>query len=113
MLESIIKLVVSMIGLGITGYATKNIMPPLVEFLKQKNLYNKITKLVKGVELLYQQGKIPKIDKKAEVIKALEKSGVTVDQTTELIIEAIVGECTNAGSKLKDEFMKDAETNQE
>ena len=113
MLESGIKLVFSMVGLGLTGYITANIIPPVVEFLKQKNLYNKITKLVKGVELLYKQGKIPKIDKKAEVIKALEKSGVTVDRTTELIIEAIVAECTNAGSKIKDKFMEDAETNQE
>ena len=112
MLESIISLIVGMAGLCITSFITAKLIPPVVEFLKQKNLYNKITKLVKGVELLYQQGKIPKIDKKAEVIKALEKSGITVDRPTELIIEAIVSECTNAGSKVKDAFMADAEVDQ-
>lgn len=110
MLEYVIKLVAGAIGLSLTSYITVNLVPPVVEFLKQKNLYNKITKLVKGVELLYKQGKIPKIDKKEEVIKALEESGVTVDRTTELIVEAIVGECTNAGSKVKDAFMADAES---
>lgn len=110
MLEYIVNLVVGAVSLCLTGYITVNIVPPVVEFLKQKNLYNKITKLVEGVELLYKQGKIPQLDKKEEVIKALEKSGITVDRTTELIVEAIVGECTNAGSKVKDAFMADAKS---
>lgn len=83
--ELIIDLIVKIVFVLLGGFVTVYIVP----WLKEKNLYNTVVKMVQAAEKL---NKTNPIDKKAWVIAALESKGITVNKYVEALIESAVQE---------------------
>lgn len=83
--ELIIDLIVKIVFALLGGLVTVYVVP----WLKEKNLYNTVEKMVWAAEKLNETNPI---DKKAWVIAALESKGITVNKYVEALIESAVQE---------------------
>ena len=83
--ELIIDLIVKIVFALLGGLVTVYVVP----WLKEKNLYNTVVKMVRAAEKLNENNPI---DKKAWVIEALESKGIKVNKYVEALIESAVKE---------------------
>lgn len=87
-IELVVKLVFALCGGIITIY--------VVPWLKEKNLYNTVKRMVQAAE---KWNKTNPIDKKAWVISQLSAKGITVNAYVEALIESAVQELDAAIEK--------------
>lgn len=80
----VVKLVITGAGTAFIAYG--------IPYLKQIGMYKVVQMAVRAAEKLGVTGAIEKSDKKKYVIAALEKMGVNVTPTIEMMIEAAVKE---------------------
>lgn len=100
--EFLIDLAVKLLFALVTGLVTAYVVP----WLKEKRLYDTVSKMVRAAEKWSQTHEI---DKKAWVIQQLTASGVTVSPTVEALIESAVQELDIALGKLQVPQLVDAE----
>lgn len=87
-IELVVKLAFALFGGIITIY--------VVPWLKEKNLYNTVKKMVQAAE---KWNSTHPIDKKAWVVEQLTAKGVTVNPYVEALIESAVQELDTAITK--------------
>lgn len=87
-IELVVKLVFALLGGIITIY--------VVPWLKEKNLYSTVTRMVQAAEKF---NKTNPIDKKAWVIERLAEKGINVNPYVEALIESAVQELDVALTK--------------
>lgn len=95
----VVKLVITGAGTAFIAYG--------IPYLKQIGMYKVVQMAVRAAEKLGVTGAIEKSDKKKYVIAALEKIGVKVTPTIEMMIEAAVKEMDIQNNKIQNEFKKD------
>ena len=95
----IVKLVITGAGTAFIAYG--------IPYLKQIGMYKIVQMTVRAAEKLGVTGAIKKADKKKYVIAALEKMGVKVTPTIEMMIEAAVKELDIQNEKIEFELKKD------
>ena len=89
----VVKLVVTGAGTAFIAYG--------IPYLKQIGLYKIVQMTVRAAEKLGVTGAIQKADKKKYVIAALEKMGVKVTPTIEMMIESAVKEMDIQNDKIQ------------
>ena len=94
----VVKLVITGAGTAFIAYG--------IPYLKQIGMYKVVQMAVRAAKLGVT-GAIEKSDKKKYVIAALEKMGVKVTPTIEMMIEAAVKEMDIQNDKIQNEFKKD------
>lgn len=77
-----------------------------IPYLKQIGMYKIVQMAVRAAEKVGATGAIKKADKKKYVIAALEKMGVKVTPTIEMMIEAAVKELDIQNNKIENELKK-------
>ena len=92
----VVKLVITGAGTAFIAYG--------IPYLKQIGMYKVVQMAVRAAEKLGVTGAIEKSDKKKYVIAALEKMGVKVTPTIEMMIEAAVKEMDIQNDKIQNEF---------
>lgn len=90
--EHLLEFILSILSLVVSYYVVPAIKNDLVPFLKDKRIYNLLSKFVNAVEKLADAGVIEKVDKKNEVIKLLNSQGIVVDEKLDAFIESAVKE---------------------
>lgn len=77
-----------------------------IPYLKQIGMYKIVQMAVRAAEKVGATGAIKKADKKKYVIAALEKMGIKVTPTIEMMIEAAVKELDIQNNKIENELKK-------
>ncbi len=91
-MEEIVSMATSLIIKLIIAGATALITYYIIPYLKEKNLYDTVSKLVKAAEKLAQSNQIDKDKKKDYVIDLLAKKGIEITPLIDAMIEAAVTE---------------------
>ena len=90
--SNVLEIIATIISLVVAYYVIPYIKNDLIPWLKEKRLYNIVKSFVQAAEKMAESGLIEKVDKKKEVIKLLNKKGITVDDTVDAFIESCVKE---------------------
>lgn len=77
-----------------------------IPYLKKIGMYKIVQMTVRAAEKVGATGAIKKADKKKYVIAALEKMGIKVTPTIEMMIEAAVKELDIQNNKIENELKK-------
>lgn len=94
----IVRLIIASAGTAFMVYG--------IPYLKKIGVYKLVQIAVRAAEKLGATGAIEKTDKKKYVMEALERLGVKITPTIEIMIEAAVKEMDIQNDKIKDEFKK-------
>lgn len=77
-----------------------------IPYLKKIGMYNIVQMAVRAAEKCGATGAIKKADKKSYVVSALQKMGITVTPTIEMMIESAVKELDIQAEKVGNEIVK-------
>lgn len=105
-LPNILEIVFTIISLIVSCYVVPYIKNDLIPWLKEKHLYNTVKNFVQAAEKLAESGTISKDTKKEKVVELLQNNGITINATTEAIIESCVKELDMITSVVVDEVIK-------
>ena len=101
---NVFQIVLTVVTLVVTYYILPAIKSDLVPWLKEKRLYNIVKKGVMAAEKLAESGQLPKVDKKAYVLKFLMSRGIEITGEVETFIEAAVKELDEISSTIAEEI---------
>ena len=88
----VFEIIAKLLGLVVALYVLPFIKNTAIPWVKEKRMYELVSKLVKAAEKMAESGAIKKVDKKDTVVKWLTAKGVVVDAEIESLIEACVKE---------------------
>lgn len=97
-ISAVMKLVVAGAGTAFMAYG--------IPYLKKIGMYKIVQMAVRAAEKLGVTGAIEKADKKKYVVAALQKMGIKVTPTIEMMIEAAVKEMDIQNDAIKNELKK-------
>ena len=106
-LPNILEIILMIISIVIARYVIPYIKSDLIPWLKEKRLYGIVKSFVQAAEKMAESGLIPKIDKKATVVKLLEGKGIVVDAIVDAFIESCVKELDMLTSTIYEEIVEE------
>lgn len=105
MMDFFNQVVATIAQLAVAGAGTA-FMVYGIPYLKKIGVYKLVQMTVRAAEKVGATGVIKKADKKKYVVAALEKMGVTVTPTIDMMIEAAVKELDIQNEKIENELKK-------
>lgn len=90
--SSVLKIVISLIGILVTAVVVPWLNNTVVPYLKEKRVYSIVCKFVKAAEKLGESGAISKSTKKDYVVDLLTSKGIEVTGEIDALIESAVEE---------------------
>lgn len=90
--DNVFEIIGSVLSIIVAYYIIPTIKNDLIPWLKDKRIYSLIQCLVQAAEKMAEGGMIPKIDKKATVIKWLKEQGIEITSEIDAFIESAVKE---------------------
>lgn len=90
--DNVFEIIGSVLSVIVAYYIIPAIKNDLVPWLKDKRVYSLIQRLVQAAEKMAEAGMIPKVDKKATVIKWLKEQGIEITSEVDAFIESAVKE---------------------
>ena len=90
--DNVFEIIGSVLSIIVAYYIIPAIKNDLVPWLKDKRVYSLIQRLVQAAEKMAEAGMIPKVDKKATVIKWLKEQGIEITSEVDAFIESAVKE---------------------
>ena len=105
MMDFFNQVVATIAQLAVAGAGTA-FMVYGIPYLKKIGVYKLVQMTVRAAEKVGATGVIKKADKKKYVVAALEKMGVTITPTIDMMIEAAVKELDIQNEKIENELKK-------
>lgn len=105
MMDFFNQVVATIAQLAVAGAGTA-FMVYGIPYLKTIGVYKLVQMTVRAAEKVGATGVIKKADKKKYVVAALEKMGVTITPTIDMMIEAAVKELDIQNEKIENELKK-------
>ena len=105
MMDFFNQVVATIAQLAVAGVGTA-FMVYGIPYLKKIGVYKLVQMTVRAAEKVGATGVIKKADKKKYVVAALEKMGVTITPTIDMMIEAAVKELDIQNEKIENELKK-------
>lgn len=105
-LSNLTEIIATVISLVVAYYVIPCIKNDLIPWLKEKHLHNTIKNFVQAAEKMAESGAIAKVDKKATVVRLLEKQGIVIDENIEALIESCVKELDLVASVIYEEIIE-------
>ena len=102
----IINQIVTLVVQAVIAGAGAVFMAYGIPYLKKIGMYNIVQMTVRAAEKCGATGAIKKADKKNYVVSALQKMGITVTPTIEMMIESAVEELDVQAEKIEAEISK-------
>lgn len=87
-----VKVVFTIISIIITTLVVPWIKNTAIPWLKDKHLYTTVVRFVQAAEKMAESEQIEKCDKKAFVIRLLQRKGIVIDPIVDAFIESAVEE---------------------